>query len=64
MDGYELARRLRGEPPSDKRLLLIALTGYGRDTDRIQTREAGFDSHMVKPIDIARLDVAIRSLAP
>jgi PAS domain S-box-containing protein len=64
MDGYELARRLRGHPPSDKPLRLIALTGYGRDTDRLQTRAAGFDSHMVKPIDIAGLDAAIRSLAP
>jgi PAS domain S-box-containing protein len=64
MDGYELARRLRGHPPSHKPLRLIALTGYGRDTDRIQTREAGFDSHMVKPIDLARLDATIRSLAP
>jgi PAS domain S-box-containing protein len=64
MDGYELARRLRGQPPSGKPLRLIALTGYGRDADRARTREAGFDSHMVKPIDIAALDTAIRGLAP
>lgn len=64
MDGYELARRLRGSPPSTKPLRLIALTGYGRDTDRTQTRAAGFDYHMVKPIDIAGLDATIRSLAP
>ena len=64
MDGYELARRLRTRPPSSKPLRLIALTGYGRDTDRAQTRDAGFDSHMVKPIDLARLAAAIRQLAP
>jgi len=63
MDGYELARRLRGRPFSTKPLWLIALTGYGRDTDRARAREAGFDAHMVKPIDIAALDSEIRSLA-
>jgi CheY-like chemotaxis protein len=62
MDGYELARRLRSRP-AVKPLRLIALTGYGRDTDRAQTRDAGFDSHMVKPIDLAALASAIRSLA-
>ena len=64
MDGYELARRLREHPPSAKPLRLIALTGYGRNTDRAQTRAAGFDSHLVKPIDIVRLDATIRSLTP
>jgi signal transduction histidine kinase len=62
MDGYELARRLRGQLTA-KPLALIALTGYGRDSDRTQTRDAGFDYHMVKPIDIAGLDAAIRSLS-
>jgi len=62
MDGYELARRLREHPPSAKPLRLIAITGYGRDTDRAQTREAGFDFHIVKPIDLAGLDAMIRSL--
>jgi signal transduction histidine kinase len=62
MDGYELARRLRGQLTA-KPLALIALTGYGRDSDRTQTRDAGFDCHMVKPIDIAGLDAAIRSLS-
>ncbi|HSR96118.1 MAG TPA: ATP-binding protein [Kofleriaceae bacterium] len=62
MDGYELARRLRVQLTA-KPLWLIALTGYGRDSDRTQTRDAGFDHHMVKPIDIAGLDAAIRSLS-
>jgi CheY-like chemotaxis protein len=63
IDGYEVARRLRGCPPSDKPLRLIALTGYGRDTDRAQSREAGFDAHMVKPINLATLSSALRDLA-
>jgi len=62
MDGYELARRLREHPPSQRPLRLIALTGYGRDSDRAQTRDAGFDVHMVKPIDLAGLVATIRGL--
>ena len=60
MDGYEVARRLRREPRPDLRL--IALTGYGQAEDRRKTLEAGFDMHLVKPVDPARLSVAIASL--
>ena len=49
MDGYTVARRLRQDPnTADSRL--IALTGYGRDTDRQLAQEAGFDLHLVKPV--------------
>jgi len=64
MDGYELARRLRGRLPSGKPLLLIAVTGYGRDADRRQTHDAGFDGHMVKPINLAGLAATLQGLAP
>jgi len=50
MDGYELAVRLRGKM-RDPALKLIALTGYGRDTDRERAAKAGFDVHLVKPAD-------------
>ena len=63
MDGYELARRLRDRPTTTKPLRLIALTGYGRDSDRARAREAGFDAHMVKPIDLLALDGEIRGPA-
>ena len=49
-DGYELARQLR-KLPSLEETLLIALTGYGHETARDKTREAGFDRHMTKPAD-------------
>jgi two-component system CheB/CheR fusion protein len=49
IDGYELARRIRSSF-SKKRLGLIAVTGYGRDSDRENAREAGFDAHVTKPI--------------
>ena len=50
MDGYEIARRFRAEPDS-QRVILVALTGYGSSTDRERTREAGFDLHLIKPVD-------------
>jgi two-component system CheB/CheR fusion protein len=50
MDGYEVARRLRKLPGTEKALLL-ALTGYGQEGDRRRSREAGFDRHLVKPVD-------------
>ncbi|HUG22197.1 hybrid sensor histidine kinase/response regulator [Piscinibacter sp.] len=50
MDGTELARRLRGMPEADG-ALLIALTGYGQDADRRKSTQAGFDHHLVKPVD-------------
>jgi signal transduction histidine kinase len=52
IDGYEAARRIRAAHPA---IRLIALTGYGRDDDRARSRSAGFDAHLVKPVDFARL---------
>ncbi len=54
MDGYELARRLRAELGSNP-LRLIAITGYGQDADRARARDAGFDHHLVKPIELPAL---------
>jgi CheY-like chemotaxis protein len=50
MNGYEACRRIRQEPWG-KDLLLVALTGWGMEEDRTRSREAGFDAHLVKPID-------------
>jgi len=50
LNGYEVCRRIRAQPWSQK-MLLIALTGWGQDDDRSRSREAGFDAHMIKPID-------------
>ncbi|MGB6452203.1 MAG: response regulator [Steroidobacteraceae bacterium] len=54
LDGYEVARRIRAEPWG-KTMVLIALTGWGQAEDRRRTRESGFDSHMVKPLDLEAL---------
>jgi len=50
LDGYETCRRLRAMP-SEKGLIIIALTGWGQSADREQTSAAGFDAHLVKPVD-------------
>ena len=50
MDGNELARRLRGREETGG-TLLIAVTGYGQEQDKLGSREAGFDHHLVKPVD-------------
>src|SRR3954469_13716392 len=49
-DGWEVARRLRGQPLR-KRPLLVAVTGYGRECDQQCSAEAGIDLHLVKPVD-------------
>jgi PAS domain S-box-containing protein len=54
MDGLEVARRLRADPRRAS-LRLVALTGWGQESDRRRTREAGFDHHLTKPVDFTAL---------
>jgi signal transduction histidine kinase len=54
LDGYEVARRIRSQPWG-QRITLVALTGWGQDSDRRRSGEAGFDSHLVKPLDLDKL---------
>ena len=61
MDGYELARRLRKEPGLEG-LRLVALTGYGQDSDKQRAKEAGFDYHLVKPVSLEALQDLLTSL--
>jgi PAS domain S-box-containing protein len=59
LDGYQVARRLRSDPTlgnAGQSMRLIALTGYGRDTDIALAREAGFDAHLVKPYELDELE--------
>jgi PAS domain S-box-containing protein len=55
VDGYEVARRIR-QQPEFRDVPLIALTGWGQPEDRRRSTEAGFDHHLVKPIELAELD--------
>lgn len=59
MDGIETARRLR-EMPEGRNMRLIAVTGWGQERDRKHTREAGFDAHLVKPVDPLKLGEILR----
>jgi len=52
MDGYELARRIRGEPRLAT-IRLVSITGYGQTSDKLRSAEAGFDVHLVKPVDLS-----------
>jgi CheY-like chemotaxis protein len=58
IDGCEVARRMR-EMPDLVGVRLIALTGYSTDEDRRRTRDAGFDHHLVKPVDLDDLDKTV-----
>jgi CheY-like chemotaxis protein len=63
MDGYELAGHLRNLPGLSG-LQLIALTGYGQDSDRKRAFEAGFQHHLIKPVDIAVIEATLLQRAP
>jgi signal transduction histidine kinase/CheY-like chemotaxis protein len=58
MDGYALAQALRRSFPADQ-LRLVALTGYGQTKDFERSKDAGFDTHLVKPVSLEALDAAI-----
>lgn len=61
LDGYEVARRIRAQPWGE-RITLVALTGWGQDSDRRRSGEAGFDSHLVKPLDLDKLTELLNRL--
>jgi CheY-like chemotaxis protein len=60
MDGYELANRIRRQSVDVR---LIAITGYGQDADRKRASDAGFHSHLVKPVDLQLVLRAVREVA-
>jgi signal transduction histidine kinase/CheY-like chemotaxis protein len=62
IDGNELARTLRANPKTVN-VTLIALTGYGQAQDIIRTRDAGFDFHLVKPVDVEKLGKLLLNVA-
>ena len=58
MDGYELARRIRHDPRLSG-VRLVSITGYGQQSDRLRAKEAGFDIHLVKPVDLGVIEQVI-----
>ena len=60
MDGYEVAGRLRAQSRDVK---LVAITGYGQDSDRERTLQAGFCAHLTKPVDLAKLSAILATFS-
>lgn len=58
IDGYELAQRLRAQQETAS-VILIAVTGYGQEDDRMRSTAAGFDHHFVKPVDTSKLEAVL-----
>jgi PAS domain S-box-containing protein len=63
LDGYGACRRIRAEPWG-KEMVIVALTGWAQEEDRRKTREAGFDAHLVKPVEGVRLQELLAELQP
>jgi signal transduction histidine kinase/ActR/RegA family two-component response regulator len=63
LDGYEVARRIRSSADGDK-VLIVAVTGYGEERDRERSAQAGFDAHLVKPVDFDQLLTVLRTMTP
>ena len=61
LNGYEAARRIR-EQPWGKDMVLVAVTGWGQEEDRRRSQEAGFNAHMVKPVDPVALQQMLAAL--
>jgi PAS domain S-box-containing protein len=61
LNGYDAARRIRQQPES-RDVVLVALTGWGQEEDKRRSQEAGFDAHLVKPVDLAALETLLDGL--
>jgi CheY-like chemotaxis protein len=61
LNGYDACRRIRREPWG-RGVCVVALTGWGQEEDRRRSREAGFDQHLVKPVEPATLDRLLAGL--
>ena len=61
LNGYEVARRLRAEAWG-KHMLLVAVTGWGQESDKQRATDAGFDFHLTKPVDVRELERALSSV--
>jgi PAS domain S-box-containing protein len=62
LNGFEVAREIRGQAWG-KKVLLVALTGWGQDDDRNKSKDAGFDSHLVKPVEYKELTKVLSELS-
>ncbi len=63
LNGYDACRRIR-EQPGGKDAVIVALTGWGQDEDKRRSREAGFDGHLIKPVEPAALEKLLAETKP
>jgi CheY-like chemotaxis protein len=63
VDGYEVARRIRCLPRGEQKLI-VAVTGHGQEGDRRRSLEAGFDAHLVKPVEVDQLLAILKTVKP
>jgi PAS domain S-box-containing protein len=63
LNGYDTCRRIR-EQPWGKDILIAAITGWGQEDDRLRSQEAGFNQHLVKPVDLTTLEKLLAGLPP
>jgi CheY-like chemotaxis protein len=61
LNGYDACRRIRNQPWG-KDIFIVAVTGWGQEEDRRHSHEAGFDQHLVKPVDVAALEKLLAGL--
>ena len=63
LNGYEAARRIRSGPWG-RDMFIIALTGWGQNSDKRRATDAGFDQHLTKPVDVTTLENLLNTLQP
>jgi len=63
IDGYEVAKRLR-EDAATRNVVIVAMTGYGQAADRERARNAGFDHHLVKPVEYSNVEHILKKVSP
>ena len=61
MSGHEICRRIREEPCWGTRVLIAAVTGWARESDRVSARAAGFDHYLLKPVEFETIDALLRA---
>ena len=62
LDGYEVAKRMR-QQPVHQNVVLVAMTGYGKESDRQRAQAAGFDHHLVKPARFGQMQNILASIS-
>lgn len=63
MSGHDICRHIRNEPGWGTEVLVVAITGWARESDRLSARAAGFDHYLLKPVEFETVDALLRAAA-